>query len=109
MSVRSNMAFKRGQDLKIRASMSPSKSVSGYSLTFTVKDSIGGTTRITKTVGSGITVINSGKGIVDISLGASDTSALSVQRYVWDIRRTDSGYNRELAGGELSLERGITE
>lgn len=109
MSVRSNFTMIRGQDLTIRFSMSPPKSVSGYSLTFTVKDDIGGTTRITKTVGSGITLFNTAKGIIDVALAAANTSSLTPRRYVFDVRRTDSGFNRELAGGELTLTKGITE
>jgi hypothetical protein len=109
VSVRTNFTLIRGQDVILEVKMTPPKSISGYSITFQVKDSIGGTSRITKTVGSGITVTNTGKGVIQISLAAANTSSLSIQSYVWDIRRTDSGYNRELAGGELNLVKGVTE
>lgn len=109
MAAKQNIEMTRGQDLVIQFSMSPPTSVSGWTITFQVKDSLGGTSRITKTVGSGITVASTPKGVLQVALSASDTSALTAQSYVWDLRRTNSGSNRELARGELRLAAGVTE
>jgi hypothetical protein len=98
----------RAQDLTLRASLSPPREVTGWSITFQVRDSLGGTSRITKTVGSGITLTDAGKGIITISLAKADTATLTIQSYVWDVKRTDSGNNVVLARGQLVLEQEVT-
>jgi hypothetical protein len=98
----------RAQDITIVCTMEKPRSISGWAITFQVRDSLGGTSRITKTVGSGITITDAGKGVISISLAKGDTSGLTVQSYVWDIKRTDSGSNVVLARGELILEETIT-
>lgn len=98
----------RAQDLTIRCVMEKPRSISSWAVTFQVRDSLGGTSRITKTVGSGIALTDTGKGILTITLDKADTSSLTVRSYVWDIKRTDSGSNVVLARGELILEETIT-
>jgi hypothetical protein len=98
----------RAQDLTIVATMEKPRSISGWAITFQVRDSLGGTSRITKTVGGGITITDGGKGVISISLAKADTSSLTVRSYVWDIKRTDSGSNVVLARGELILEETVT-
>lgn len=98
----------RAQDVTITATMEKPRSISGWAVTFQVRDSLGGTSRITKTVGSGITISNAGKGVLSIALAKADTSSLTVRSYVWDIKRTDSGSNVVLARGELILEETVT-
>lgn len=104
-----NITMARGQDKTIKASMAKPRDITGWAITFQVKDSLGGTSRFTKTVGSGITVLNAMRGVISIAISAANTSALSVRSFVWDLRRTDAGSNTELARGELRLVEGVTE
>lgn len=98
----------RAQDLTFRAGLSPPRDISGWTITFQVRDALGGTSQITKTIGSGITVVNAPKGIIDISLAKSETALLNIQSYVWDIKRTNVDNNVVLARGQLILEQEVT-
>jgi hypothetical protein len=98
----------RAQDLTLRAALAAPRDITGWSITFQVRDSLGGTSRMTKTVGSGITVSDAGKGIISIALLKGDTTGLAIQSYVWDIKRTNAGANVVLARGELILEQEVT-
>jgi len=98
----------RSQDLSFICKMDVPRDITGWTITFQVRDSLGGTSRITKTVGSGITISNAGRGEITITLDKADTSSLAIQSYVWDIKRTTSGSNVTLARGELTLEQEVT-
>ncbi len=105
----------RAQDLTLRAGMSPPRDITGWAVTFTVKDALGGAAVLAKTVGGGLTLADPGRGILTVALAKADTSALLVSSalpagkgYVWDIKRTDPGHNIVLARGQLILEQEIT-
>jgi hypothetical protein len=108
MPSEQTLEFIRSQDLAITAKFAQPRSISGWSITFQVRDSLGGTSRITKTVGSGITLKDSGRGVIEIALDKADTSSLAIQSYVWDIKRTDLGANVVLAMGQLILRQEVT-
>ena len=104
----------RAQDLTIKASMSPPRDITGWTLKFEVKDAIGGSSTVSKTTSSGITITDAGRGIISIALAKADTSAVTVSSglaagkgYVWEIRRTDSGSTTVLARGQLILEQEV--
>lgn len=104
----------RGQDLVLRFKMAPPKSISGWAMQWEVKTKLGGSSAISKTVGSGITITNSGIGEAEIALAKANTSALTLTKnlatgegYVWELRRIDSGSVLVLARGELILEEEV--
>lgn len=105
----------RDTDFTIKASMSPPKDMTGWAITFTLRDAVGGTSNFTKTVGSGITITDGAKGVITIAVADTDTSALTATRslaankgYVWEIKRTDAGFETVLARGQMILEQEIT-
>lgn len=105
----------RAQDLTLKARLSPPRDVTGWSVTFQVRDALGGSSVLSKTVGSGITISDAGQGILSIALAKADTSGLTVSSslaagkgYVWDVKRTDAGSNVVLARGQLVLEQEVT-
>jgi hypothetical protein len=105
----------RGQDLSLRFTMDRPRSVSGWSVSFTLKKKLAGTTVLSKTVGSGVTLTDAGRGVITVSLAKSDLSSATLttaladgEGYVWDLKRTDSGSNVVLARGELILEEEVT-
>jgi len=62
---------------------------SGASLTFTVKDTPGAASNVAQlTIGSGITVASN---VITITMSAATTAALSLKRYVYDLKFTSSG------------------
>lgn len=105
----------RAQDLTLRASLSPPRDVTGWAVTFQVRDGLGGASVLVKTVGAGITLTDPGRGVLTIALAKADTEALTVsgalpagKGYVWDVKRTDPGHNVVLARGQLILEQEVT-
>jgi hypothetical protein len=105
----------RAQDLSLRFTMDRPRSVSGWSVTFAVKKKLGGTQVISRTVGSGVTLTDTGRGVITVSLAKADTSSLTLttalsdgEGYVWNLKRTDSGSNVVLARGEFILEEEVT-
>lgn len=104
----------RAQDIVLKASLSPPRDITGWSIRFEMRDRLGGSSVLVKTVGSGITISDAGRGIVSIALAKANTSGLTVSAdlaagagYVWEIRRTDSGHTLVLARGQMILEREI--
>lgn len=104
----------RAQDLTFKARMQPPQDISGWTLAFRVRDSLGGTSVIYKTTAGGIAIDEAGQGTISISLARADTSSLTPSKdlaagkgYVWEIRRTDSGYETVLARGQLILEQEV--
>ena len=60
----------------------------GATLAFTIKEVKGGSNVLALTISSGITVASN---VITITATASQTNALSVKRYVYDLKFTSSG------------------
>ena len=104
----------RAQDLQLRFTMDRPTALTNWTVTFKVLDGLAGTARITKTVGAGVTLTDATKGIITVALAKADTSALTVttglakgKGYVWELTRTNAGYQTVLARGELVLEQEV--
>jgi hypothetical protein len=108
MSITSNLAFFRGEDVTVTFTMNPPADITGWTLTFTVRDKLGGTSQFSKTVGSGITLTIPTRGVFQVAIASADTSGLAVGRYVWDVRREDSGNKTTLADGYIDLRQEVT-
>src|SRR5262245_16720260 len=114
MPPEQTLRFIRAQDIVLKASMSPPRDITGWSIQFEMRDRLGGSSVLVKTVGSGITITDAGRGIISIALAKASTSGLTVsaelaagEGYVWKIRRTDAGHTLVLARGQLILEQEI--
>lgn len=104
----------RNQDVVLRVRMTPPRDITGWTIAFVVKTKLGGSTSISKSTSSGITITSAGRGIIEIALAAADTSGLTIssalasgEGYVWEITRTDSGSRLVLARGQLILEQEV--
>jgi hypothetical protein len=104
MSITQNIRFFRGEDVTLNFAMQPPQDVTGWHLTLTVADSLGGTVRVTKTA----TIDDTGRGTFHFAIANADTASLAVGRYVWDVRRTDSGSKSTVADGYLDLAQEVT-
>ena len=114
MSLSQNIRMIRAQDLQLRFTMDRPTAITGWAVTWKMVDALGGTAKITKTVGAGVTLTDTGRGIITVALAKADTSTLPVtsglaksKGYVWELTRTDSGYQTVLARGELILEQEV--
>jgi hypothetical protein len=108
MPAEQTLEFIRSQDLTLIGRFAQPRDITGWSITFQVRDSLGGTSRILKTVGAGITIKDAGRGVIEIALAKADTQGLAIQSYIWDIKRTTSGANVVLAMGQLILRQEVT-
>lgn len=108
--IETPVTFFRGEDVVLTVTLTPPTNITGWSLTFTVKNNLGGTTEVTKDNGGtgGISITSAGNGIFTVTILRSDTTGLAIQAYVYDIRRTDSGNNTVLAFGCINLRQEVT-
>ena len=103
-----DITMQRAADVTIYFVPCEPRSISGWAITFTVADSSGGTVRITKTVGSGITVSSAAEGLFQVAIASADTSALTPGRFEWEAKRTDSGSITYLARGNFILTKQVS-
>jgi hypothetical protein len=104
MSVPSNFSFFQGEDVLLKFQLTPPADMTGWSLTCSIKDKLGGTLQFNPAV----TIIDAGRGFFQASLPRASTSALAPGDYVWDVRRTDPGANTVLAHGECTCKQPVT-
>src|SRR5262249_22591072 len=94
----------RGEDVTLNFAMQPPQDVTGWHLTLTVKDTLGGTTQFSKSA----TIDDAGRGTFHFSVASADPASLAVGRYVRDVPRTDSGQKATVADGYLDLAQECT-
>jgi hypothetical protein len=104
MSVQSNVAFFQGEDVTLNFQLGPPQDISAWTLTSSVKDKLGGTVQFSPAV----SLIDGGRGRFKLTLTRTNTSNLPAGDYVWDVRRTDSGFNTVLAHGEMTVRQAVT-
>jgi hypothetical protein len=104
MSVQSNIPFFQGEDLLLNFTMQPPTDLTGWTLTSSVKDKLGGTVQFTPTA----SIVDAGRGKFQVVWPRSATSALAPGDYVWDVRRVDAGGNSVLAHGEATCKQPVT-
>lgn len=98
------LAFHRGQDVTLEFQLTPPADVTGWTISLKAADALAGSVQFTKAA----TVLDGPRGRFQFTLAAADTAALAVGRYVWDVRRTDSGLKATLADGVLDLLQEVT-
>jgi hypothetical protein len=104
VSITSHLSFFRGEDITLDFQMTPPADITGWAITLKAADAIGGTVQFTKTA----TILDGPRGRFRVTIANADTAALAVGRYVWDARRTDSGFKSTLADGTLDLRQEVT-
>jgi hypothetical protein len=103
MSVQSDIAIFAGEDVTLNFQLGPPQDVTSWTFTSNVKDKLGGTVIFSPA----ITVVDGGRGRFKATFTRAQTSGLQ-GNYVWDVRRTDSGFNTVLAHGELTVRQPVT-
>jgi hypothetical protein len=104
MSITSNLSFFRGEDVTIDFQMTPPVDITGWTILFKVAQTLGGAVQFTKTA----SIVDGPRGLFQVAIASADTAGLSVGRWVWDARRTDSGNKATLADGYLDLKQEVT-
>lgn len=109
MPVYGDFTLGQREDGSLTIPMSPPQPIGGFTLEFTVLSHFGGISGlITKSCASGfyssgITLVNSGQGILQISINAGDTSGWVPNAYPFVVQRLDSGFRTDLTTGYLLL------
>jgi hypothetical protein len=106
MSLTSSLSWFRGEDVTVDFQMTPPIDVSGWTIAFTLKDTLGGATQSGFPLAASI--VNGPAGRFRVAVASGLTAGLVVGRYVWDVRRTDAGNRTTLADGYLDLRQEVT-
>lgn len=93
----------RGEDVDIVLTTTDDGTITGWTVSAiaSVQHESGGA--ITKTTTASQVAIDNAARRITISLLNADTVSLPPGKLVWEVRRTDSGNNRMLAGAEQDL------
>ena len=92
-----------GEDVSIVLTGEDNTNPTAYAMAFTLSRSPSQSVLLTITQAS-MTVAGSGPYTISIPLTRAQTgTTLTVDKYWWDLWRTDSGSNKRLAGGTLEL------
>jgi hypothetical protein len=106
VSVRQNLEIAEGNDQLLRFTPqleAPAEGITGWSLTFAVKKQYQDTTPLFTAPG---TIVDAAAGIFTVPLTAAQTMQ-PPGKYVWDVRRTDAGFEWTLAEGYLEIMPGV--
>lgn len=111
MPIKSEFTLTHGEDALLTFAMTPPVAIGGWPVEFYALHRLGGDSRIfTKSMSSGfynvsgMTIANSGQGIMSISVKSSDTSGIDPGVYVFASDRLSSGSVTRLADGYLIIE-----
>lgn len=110
MPVQVSFSLARYEDGTLTVGLAPPTAVGGWNVQFQVTKFFGGVSGlITKSVASGysvvsgVTVVNSGKGVFSVKIGTQDTSGLDPGTYAMQFQRLDSGFRTVLSEGFFLL------
>jgi hypothetical protein len=104
MANTQDIQFYVGEDIPINAVLDPVVDISGWAISFVMRFTAGGLpVLVTKTVGSGITIVSGPASTFIIQMLSADTSTLAPGEYVYDVQRTDVGNHRMLVLGTVTL------
>lgn len=111
MPVLADFKFSRYTDGLLTLSVEPPTPIAGWSVEMNVQRNFGGVSGVMPTKSyasgywgvSGIAILNSGAGIMQIKIDASDTSGLEYGNYAGQIVRVDSGSRTILSEGYLMV------
>lgn len=104
MANTQNLSFYVGEDIPISGVLNPVVDISGWTLRFDVRVSVGALpVLISKTTGAGITIVSGPASTFTIDIMSADTATLTPGAYVYDLQRIDAGFHRMLVSGTLTL------
>lgn len=117
MSIPQSIELTRGEDRVLQAKMDRPRDIADWTVEFVVATRPAGTVALRYSTASppgGIAKTNSARGIIEIALSADDSLALAENAalsdddgYVWHLKRTDPGYQKVLATGELIVNERV--
>lgn len=111
MAITAHISCEEGEDITLNESPASGQtptSISGWTITFTLSADTDDATAalVTKTIGSGITIVSASAGTFTIALTSADTNQ-TPGKYVYDVRRTNAGFETVLTKGTLIINPGV--
>ena len=110
MPIEADFRIDRGNDQTLVIELKPPVPIGGENIRFTLADRFGSVSpRLVKSMSSGfygvsgLNIVNSGQGILNVALWAVDTSGMPFGNYAFELRRWDSGSVTDLTQGYLIL------
>jgi hypothetical protein len=103
-SIAGYLLMHRGEDVTLYFQMVPPLDITGWTISLKTVPALGGSVQFTKSA----TIVDGPRGKFKVTIANADTSALTVGRYSYDVRRTDSGNKATLADGVLDLRQEVT-
>lgn len=111
MPIEQDFAVSRYVDVTVVIDVRPPIPVGGLDLRMTVSDRFGSDSpRFVKSMSSGfygvsgLSIVNSGQGIISARIRSVDTSGLDYGAYAYEVKRWDSGNVTDLTQGYLVLK-----
>ena len=101
----------RGEDVALNCTFAANTNITGWTLSFTVRDRLGGNVLFQKTTSAGITITSPSTGAFTVSVASADTATATgtgCGAWVYDICRVDSGNDTVLATGAFKVLPGVT-
>lgn len=103
-SIPGYFVLHRGEDMTLHFRMAPPMDITGWTISLKTVPALGGAVQFTKSAA----IVDGPRGKFRFTIANADTSSLTVGRYSYDVRRTDSGNKTTLADGVLDLRQEVT-
>lgn len=111
MAIQFDLPLARWEDGILTVALDPPTPIAGWDLRFKVQKRFGIASGLIEKVSSsgfvggqsGITVVNSGAGVINIAINKPDTSGLAFGNYACSVQRVNSGFQTALSQGFLIL------
>lgn len=84
------------------------QNVTGWAISFLLKRSAADVApKVTKTTADGIALTTPGSGLITITIADTDTASLKAGTYLYEIKRTDDGFETVLTHGSCLLRTAV--
>lgn len=101
MAATQDLSWYRGEDVTLAVTLSPTTDITGWTLSFKVKQNATDATALLTVAGS---ITGAAAGTFSVSLTAAQTASVPTGVYVYDIWRTDSGAATALTVGSVTVK-----
>ena len=106
MATSNNFSFFQGEDHVRPFIANPAQDITGWTIEFKIYEQYNGTVIFTKTIGSGIVIIDATSGQLTVTIYRADNISLSKAMYYYELRRSDTNHNTLLSYGDMRILKG---
>lgn len=104
MAATADISFYIGEDVMLRVTMDPVEDITGWTLAFMMRKTIGLLPiAISKEGPPDIIIVNAAGGVFTVKIDSDETADLAAGEYQFDIQRVDAGARSVLVRGTITL------